>query len=796
MKHALFTLAAVAVLSCTNKENTDKPTAEIVGLCSPIKLQHEQTTIYLQDYFLNPEAIDSFHLPVELRWKYNAKDSTRLIATGNLNRAFGLFTAYSNGSAFNIPIKRSTRLGYSFAFDPGNARYQRVQIRGSFNAWNQHADTFYVEDGIYKTDLILQPGTYEYLLVLDGEEQVDPTNPEKVSNGQGGYNSVLRLADASPDPNQVKTLRVNDTGFALYLNGYSRDAQDLITLWQNEVMLPTEANGDTIFYTIPKAASSLDRSFIRAFTGNETKFGNDLLIPLQNGRVITNTASLTRNDWEAASLYFLMIDRFKNGNTANDSTVHDSLIHPRANYYGGDIAGVTQAIEAGYFDSLGMNTVWISPVTQNPWDAWGYWDKGGVTTKFSGYHGYWPISNVQPERRFASEAELRNFLDVAHADNKNVLLDYVANHVHQDHPIYQNNSDWATNLYLPDSTLNTERWDDHRLTTWFDTFLPTLDLRRPEIVEPMTDSALVWITDYDFDGFRHDATKHIDELYWRELTKKTKEQVAKPQNRRIYQIGETYGSPELIASYISSGMLDAQFDFNLYDAQVAALVDENGSYQRVADVLNGSLEWYGHHHLMGNISGNQDRGRFISYASGDVRLSEDAKLAGWTRDIGKPRAEAYNRLALLHAFNFAVPGIPVIYYGDEYGMPGANDPDNRRMMQFDGLDTNEQKLKSTLQELIALRNSNMALLYGSTEITVVNDDVLVIHRQYFDEHVWFFLNKGAEEAMIPMELVQQTGVESTIETGVGGLYSVMTIDKLYFGIHPNSFGILKSEKKE
>jgi cyclomaltodextrinase len=372
MKHALFTLAAVAVLSCTNKENTDKPTAEIVGLCSPIKLQHEQTTIYLQDYFLNPEAIDSFHLPVELRWKYNAKDSTRLIATGNLNRAFGLFTAYSNGSAFNIPIKRSTRLGYSFAFDPGNARYQRVQIRGSFNAWNQHADTFYVEDGIYKTDLILQPGTYEYLLVLDGEEQVDPTNPERVSNGQGGYNSVLRLADASPDPNQVKTLRVNDTGFALYLYGYSRDAQDLITLWQNEVMLPTGANGDTIFYTIPKAASSLDRSFIRAFTGNETKFGNDLLIPLQNGRVITNTASLTRNDWEAASLYFLMIDRFKNGNTANDSTVHDSLIHPRANYYGGDIAGVTQAIEAGYFDSLGMNTVWISPVTQNPWDAWGY----------------------------------------------------------------------------------------------------------------------------------------------------------------------------------------------------------------------------------------------------------------------------------------------------------------------------------------------------------------------------------------------------------------------------------------
>ncbi|HAG48904.1 MAG TPA: alpha-amlyase, partial [Cryomorphaceae bacterium] len=87
-----------------------------------------------------------------------------------------------------------------------------------------------------------------------------------------------------------------------------------------------------------------------------------------------------------------------------------------------------------------------------------------------------------------------------HGRNMNVLLDYVANHVHLDHPVYKEHPDWATSLYLPDGSLNTERWDEHRLTTWFDTHLPTLDLRRPEVVEPMTDSALIWMTEFGIDG--------------------------------------------------------------------------------------------------------------------------------------------------------------------------------------------------------------------------------------------------------------------------------------------------------
>ena len=794
MKRIVLFLGVLALAACSKQVAEEKKPSDIVGLCSPIQLQHGQTNLYLADYFLQPERLDSFQAPGGITWAYNPDDSTQLILTGNIGRALGIFTVYSAGERFDIPLKRSSRIAYTFTFDPGDRTYTSAAVRGSFNAWNKNANPLQMEDGVYTTELLLQPGNYEYLMVLDDEDVLDPNNPEKVGNGQGGFNSILRIEDKSPNPDYVSTVSYTDTGFALYLNGFGLN-KDLFVFWQNEIIAPVDKKGDTIYYAVPGKAMGMERSFIRAYTGNESKIGNDLLIPLHHRNVIADASLLTRNDWEAATLYFLMIDRFKNGNPENDSTVHDSLINPKANYFGGDIAGVTQVLKAGYFDSLGVNTVWISPVSQNPWDAWGFWDKGGVTTKFSGYHGYWPISNVLPDKRFATKDELKLFLDEAHADNKNVLLDYVANHVHQDHPIYKEHKDWATDLYLPDGTMNTERWDDQRLTTWFDTFMPTLDLRRPEIVAPMTDSAMVWITQYDFDGFRHDATKHIDELYWRVLTKKAKEQVALPQDKRVYQIGETYGSAELIASYISSGMLDAQFDFNYYDAIVGTLVDKNGSFNRVAEVLNSSLQWYGNHHLMGNISGNQDRGRFISYASGDVSLSEDAKLAGWTREIGKPKPEAYKRLALLHALNFSVPGIPVIYYGDEYGMPGANDPDNRRMMQFEGLDADELALKETVEKLIALRNSNMALIYGSTDVTVVNDDVIVIHRQYFDEHVWFLINKGTMDAVIPIDIIQKPGIPSVEENNTGDLHMIIQDDQIYFGVYPNSFGVLTTEKE-
>ena len=122
----------------------------------------------------------------------------------------------------------------------------------------------------------------------------------------------------------------------------------------------------------------------------------------------------------------------------------------------------------------------------------------------------------------------------------------------------------------------------------------------------------------------------MDQLYWRTLTRKLKERVAFTEGRRLFQIGETYGSAELINSYVGSGLLDAQFDFNLYDAAVAFFGNLGGSAPALQATLEASLATYGANHLMGNISGNQDRPRFVTLASGHVSPQEDSKLAGYT----------------------------------------------------------------------------------------------------------------------------------------------------------------------
>ena len=159
------------------------------------------------------------------------------------------------------------------------------------------------------------------------------------------------------------------------------------------------------------------------------------------------------------------------------------------------------------------------------------------------------------------------------------LLDYVSNHVHQESKIYRDHPDWATPGVLPNGQKNIRLWNEQRLTTWFDDFLPTLDLSKPEVAEMMSDSALFWIKEYGLDGFRHDAAKHVDEFYWRTLTKKIKEQVVITDKQEVYQIGESFGSRELIKSYIGPGMMDAQFDFNVYFDATTAFRDEKSSLE-------------------------------------------------------------------------------------------------------------------------------------------------------------------------------------------------------------------------
>ena len=506
-------------------------------------------------------------------------------------------------------------------------------------------------------------------------------------------------------------------------------------------------------------------------------------------RSMTDPAQLLRMDKQAMILYNVFVDRFFNANPGNDRPLNDPEVLPPADYHGGDIEGVTKKISEGYFEELGVNSIWTSPLVVNPEEAFGLWPE--PRTKFSGYHGYWPISFTKIDDRYGNSLEFQKLVDVAHDKNMNVFLDFIANHVHEDHPVYQANKDWATDLYLPDGSLNTERWDEYRLTTWFDVFLPSLDLEKEAVTQMLSDSAVWWIKEYGLDGFRHDATKHIPEIFWRTLTLKLKEQIEIPEQRPLYQIGETYGGPELISSYVSTGMLDAQFDFNVYDAATGVFGRYEETFRNLHDRLMQSLEYYGHHNLMGYITGNQDRARFISYAGGDLGWDENSKYAGWNREIGVGDPVGYKKLQMLIAFNMCIPGIPVIYYGDEFGMPGGNDPDSRRMMRFDDLSEKESETKEITRQLIHLRKNNMPLLYGDFVPLLLDEKVYAFARKYFEDIVIVVFNKDTKPASVSIDLPDWCS-ESQFENHFGHEYLIGD-EQLEMQLNSNSFEILTSK---
>jgi glycosidase len=743
MKRIFLLFLVVLTFSCSTEKTPMPQNHFIPGLAIPLRLDKDQSQLYLSDFVPDVTIIDSVYFngkKIELTGE--GEGIIQNIAPGSA--LLMEMKIWSKGSHQSVLVVKSRKVDHLYSFDPGEMEYRSVQLAGEFNGWTPSRTQLKVENGKWVASLPLNPGRYQYQLVTDGRWALDPANPDSVDNNVGGFNSVMKVGLTDKADLPFLYTAEYDEAANLFCVRWTREPAEFFVFWQNVLLDKSylHAEDNKLGISIPQEASGHERSFVRVYSYNQYGLSNELMVPLENGKVVMDANKLNRSDKEAKIIYNVFVDRFYNGNPGNDAPINDpSLVLPQADYFGGDIAGITAKVKEGYFNELGVNTLWISPVVLNPKGAYGQWDK--PKTKFSAYHGYWPVSFTQIDPRMGTPEELKELVRESHARGLNVLLDFVAHHVHELHPYYIEHPNWTTSLYLPDGALNTEKWDEHRLTTWFDVFLPTLDLQQPEVTEMLSDSAVWWIREYELDGFRHDATKHVPEIFWRTLTKKLKQQVVEQEGREVYQIGETYGGPELIASYVGSGMLDGQFDFNVYDAALGVFAREADPFTNLDHSLQASFDFYGYMNQMGYITGNQDRGRFISYAGGDLQFSENAKEAGWTRNIGVGDTLGYRRLSMLTAFNMTIPGLPVIYYGDEIGIPGGNDPDSRRQMKFASLSTLEQATKETASKLARIRKENLALTYGNFMTLQVDEKTYVYARRYFDDCAIVLFNKGS-----------------------------------------------------
>lgn len=732
-----------------------KPAPDVAGLFPPLDLGMDSTTLLLRDYFPLGEFPDSFIVPTGLVAKPDAQAGSLLLTRGQDSLAWLSSLGMRFGEhQFDVLLRRSRKQRVTFRLDPAGKTWNKVQVAGEINSWNPAMGEMKQVGGKWETSFILNPGAYQYQYVTDGAWGLDPGNANTVSNGIGGFNSEVVVGSAQALATPQHLLSTYDLGkgsLRVFLKGAnSYHPEDLLIFHDNHRIDPAGSDptegGILVKVDIPAEAATLSRSHLRIWARTPGGWSNDLLIPLAKGEVIQDPKRLGPGDQHSNILYFLMVDRFANGDTTNDHPLTNPEVHPRANYHGGDIAGIVQRLRSGYFDSLGINMVWLSPIVQNPDSAFREWP--APHRLYSGYHGYWPVTSGTVDYRFGRPADLDSLVAVAHRGGKKVILDYVANHVHENHPIMRQHPDWKTPLHIDDSTLNVRRWDDHRLTTWFDTFLPSLDHAKPEVIEWQVDTAVWWITRYHLDGFRHDATKHIEEAFWRRLTEKLRQDYILKEKKPLFQIGETFGSRELIGSYVGAGLLDAQFDFNHYfDIRGTFAQDGQNLQDNILASFRESEAYYGSHSLMGNITGNHDMARFISYASNSLKFNEDPKAAGWSRDITVANPIGYQRLRMLTAYLAAIPGLPVIYYGDEIGMPGGDDPDNRRDMRFGGLNPEELATKRACAKVLKLRSSHMATLYGETDMRV-DGRVLTVHRHYFNEDLWFVFNLDSAPVQI------------------------------------------------
>lgn len=781
------TLLVLASCSQFDHDRLFPAESQIPGYASPFKLSGQQSVLMLSDYFIEPSLVDSVSGNEAFNIHYHKAKGEVVITTKN-NKVphYSELRVWCAGHKYSVLLEISQKIKLSYKFDPNGNVYKEVFLFGEMNNWNRSATPLQFKDGAWQTELELNPGRYQYQLMADGKEKLDPNNPDIVDNNIGGFNSLLTVGNV--DFKDVPRLYPKASENEQIRIGFENAPEKIFIFWQNH-RLPADLvirKDNRLIITIPTVAAKLDRSFIRIWSYNKNGASNDLLIPLQGRKVLRDPSLLRRDDVEASVLYFLMIDRFNNGDPDNDDPVDDPDVLPPANYWGGDLRGVAEKISDGYFSDLGINAIWLSPVTQNPLEAFVEFPE--PKRKYTGYHGYWPITLTTVDHRFGTSGDMHMLVNEAHAKGINVLLDFVSNHVHEDNPLIRENPHWATELNLPDGRKNIRLWDEHRLTTWFDTFLPTLDFSIPEVAETMADSALFWIKEYNLDGFRHDATKHIPEHFWRTLTRKLKEEVVVSQNKRLYQIGETFGSRELIGRYVGSGLLDGQFDFNLYFDARSIFALDNESFVRMNQSLMETFAYYGTNHLMGNITGNHDLPRFISFASGALRFDEDSGEAGWTRDIQVEDPAGYDKLSMLTAFIMTIPGVPVVYYGDEIGIAGGGDPDSRRPMRFTNLNEHELRTRDIAAQLGKLRQQRLSLIYGDFEVLHLADETWVYARRYFDELTIIAYNKGSQVARLKFE-IPRAFKESEFE-GVFGRKFLTGDGMISIMLEPYSFEIL------
>ncbi len=439
-------------------------------------------------------------------------------------------------------------------------------------------------------------------------------------------------------------------------------------------------------------------------------------------------ADPVRSDVSRQAIYFLMWDRFANGDPGNDLAGNDNpaaiLEHgffPTSTgyYHGGDAAGLRQKLP--YIAAMNLSAIWITPVFTNRWIQ----GNGTISGSSAGYHGYWQIDFTEIDPHFGTNQEVRALVDEAHDLGLKVFFDVVTNHT-GDVIIYEegrygyaskaNNPyrDAAGNPFDPalvagsdafpeldpavsfpytpgfatpdDATVKAPDWLNdvtnyhNRGNSTFtgenslygDFFgLDDLFTEKPEVVQGMIDIYTSMIDEFDVDGFRVDTVKHVNDEFWLEWVPAILEHAADAGKADFYLFGEVFGeSPAFRSHYTTALGFPAVLDFGFNDAVSGYAAVGVGASSMALHFEDD--DWYidtdSNASMLPKFIGNHDVGRL----GGTIRASHP----GITDD------EALQRMELAFGLLFTTRGVPVVYYGDEQGFVGDGGDRGARQDMF------------------------------------------------------------------------------------------------------------------
>ncbi len=397
-------------------------------------------------------------------------------------------------------------------------------------------------------------------------------------------------------------------------------------------------------------------------------------------------------------IYFVLPDRFENGDTSNDrgGMQGDRLktgFDPTSKgfYHGGDLKGLMSRLN--YIQGLGVTAIWLGPVYKNKSV------QGAPGHETAGYHGYWITDFTQVDPHFGTNADLKQLVDAAHARNIKVYLDIITNHTadvikyKECNPCaYRSLGDYPNAAYTPfvpesehhikkPDWLNDPKYYHNRGDSTFHgessllgdfSGLDDLKTEDPEVVQGFIDIYGNWIDNFGIDGFRIDTIKHVNPEFWQVFIPAMQSRARAKGIANFHIFGEVYNedmNPGGLAKYTREDKVPTILDFAFRAAILATIAGQRGT-DILTKLYEGDVLYEGGAATalqLPTFISNHDAGRFAYFVRKAFPSASDA--------------EQLKRVVLAHAMMFTLRGVPVIYSGDEQGFVGhGGDQDAREDM--------------------------------------------------------------------------------------------------------------------